>query len=291
MFELKILLTGANGFIGTYICKNSDNTNSILYGTTSDKIKNNFLKFESLYANIEDVLKEDKVDCIIHNASIIPDCFENATYELFLDNTTMMNNIYNYATKNNIKKFIYMSSFGSMQYPEKLDIGDYYTMSKISGEHFCSMMNKREIDAVSFRISAPYGEYLRKKTVLKIFVDNALANKEIKIFGTGKREQNFTYVGDIYSAIRLALNKKVQGVYDIVGKKNISMYELAKLIIYITNSKSEIVFSEKDEQENYRPNYSHERAFRDFNYNPLSLEAGLRKYINWYVQYEDSYNI
>lgn len=290
---MNILLTGSSGFLGTYIKNNINKKHKIFYGTTSNIQDKNYLKFDSLYKNIDEILKNQSIDCIIHNASIIPKSFNEATYELFLKNTEMMKNLYKYAEKSHLSKFIYLSGFGSMNEPKLLDIGDYYTMSKIVGEHFCSMMNKQDINAVSFRVSAPYGEYSKTKNVLNIFIDKALKNEDITLFGTGKREQNFTYAGDILNAIELALETNVSGVYEIVGEKNISMIDLAKTIAEIINSKSKIIFNGMpDSQENYRPDYSFEKASKDFGYVPkFSIEKGLKKYIKWYKENENSTNI
>jgi len=291
---MKILLTGSNGFLGTYIRYNINGKykNLILCGTTSEVKDKNFIKFASLYKDIDKLLENENIDCIIHSAAIIPKNFEDATYDLFVNNTEMMKNLYEFAIKKHIKKFIYFSSFGSMSNPALLDVGDYYTMSKIVGEHFCSMMSKKGIYAVSFRISAPFGEYSKAKTVLNIFIDRALRNQDLIIYGTGSREQNFTYAGNILYAIELVLTKDINGTYEIVGEKSISMLELAKLIIKLTNSKSKIVFSGiEDPQENYRPRYSFEKAFKDFGYYPkYRFEEALERYIRWYKN-ENSINI
>lgn len=173
-----------------------------------------------------------------------------------------------------------------MDHPENLDIKDFYTMSKITGEHFCSIMNFKKIDAVSLRISAPYGEYSKNKNVLNIFLDKALKNEDIIVYGNGSREQNFTYAGDILNALELILKKKISGTYNVTSNQNISMFNLAKLIKEITKSKSRIVFNNKvDPQESYRPKYNSKKAFKTFGYkSKFDLKDGLQKYINWYLQ-------
>ena len=283
---MKILVTGSNGFLGSYFKNNfSNNSNKFIYGTTSKSNDNNYKIFDDLYHNIDDNLLNEKVEAIIHFASIIPNNFEEASYKLFENNIIMMNNLYNFAIKNNLKKFIYLSTFGSMNNPELLDIKDFYTMSKITGEHFCSIMENKNIASVSFRISAPYGEYSKTKNVINIFIDKAVNNENITIFGSGAREQNFTYVGDILNAIELVLNKNITGTYNIVSQKNVSMLDLAKLIIDLTSSKSKIVFNNQiDPQEDYRPNYSYHKAYKDFGFKPTyNLKDGLKKYLNWYI--------
>lgn len=287
---MNILLTGSNGFLGTYIKNNINPKYNVFYGTTS-RLDDNYIKFDLLYKNICDLLLDTKIDCIIHSASIIPKSFNEASYDLFLSNTEMMKNLYEYAYKSHLNKFIYLSSFGSMNEPKLLDIGDYYTMSKIVGEHFCAMMTKNKINATSFRISAPFGEYNKARSVINIFIDKALRNEDLTLFGNGKRRQNFTYVGDILNAIELGLERNINGVYEIVSNKSISMLELAKIVIKITNSKSKIVFIGDDPQENYNPVYSYCKAFNDFGYKPkYTIKAGLKKYIEWYKN-ENSINI
>ena len=173
-----------------------------------------------------------------------------------------------------------------MEQHQILDIRDFYTMSKITGEHFCSMMKFNKIYSTSLRISAPYGEYSKNKNVINIFIDRALKNEDLIVYGKGSREQNFTYAGDIINALELILKKKINGTYNITSDKSISMIKLAKLIKKITKSKSRVIFNNKnDKQEYYRPKYNSKKAFEAFGYqSKYSLENGLKKYIKWYLQ-------
>ena len=287
---MKILITGSNGFLGTYFRNFNDfKEHKVIYGSTS-KIEG-CIQFQSLYSDILEKINKDSVDTIIHFAAIIPDSFNSATFKnTFLPNTEMLNNLTDFSIKRNVLKFIYISSFGSMQNPSELDIKDYYTLSKITGEHFCSIMNSKGIQAVSFRISSPYGEFMRVKNVLNFFVEKALKNDTIEVFGSGKREQNFIYAGDILNSIRLVIDSKFRGIYNIVSDKNISMLNLAMLIKNIVNSKSEVVTNIKpDQQENYKPCYSYEKAKNDFGFIPrYNIEQGLLRYINWIKRHENS---
>ncbi|GAB1465752.1 hypothetical protein MASR2M54_12520 [Aliarcobacter cryaerophilus] len=47
-------------------------------------------------------------------------------------------------------------------------------------------MSKQGINATSFRISAPFGEYSHVKNVLNIFIEKSLNNEDLIIHGTGK---------------------------------------------------------------------------------------------------------
>jgi nucleoside-diphosphate-sugar epimerase len=283
---VKIAITGSNGFLAQYF-KYFTNINhkNICFLTTSTPEEGQIL-CKDLYSDIEEVLVSQDIDTIIHFASVIPISFGETDYELFLKNNEMMNNVCSYSIKKKLKKFIYLSGFGSMNSPKLLDIKDFYTMSKITGEHFCSMMESYGIETASLRISAPYGEFSKARTVINIFIEKAIKNETIEIFGTGKREQNFTYAGDIVNAIELTLENKVFGTYSIVSEKNTSMLELAKKVIELTDSASEIIIGKKnDSQEDYAPEYEYKKAKLELGYEPkYTIENGLKKYIKWFIQ-------
>lgn len=277
-----VLITGSNGFLGTFFRLNvsTKNYNYIWGSTSKNKI---FSTFTRNYQNIN-IIKPKNIDVIIHFASNIPQTFNQAKFRnVFLPNIKMMNNLMEYSINNQVKKFIYLSGFGSMRNPELYDIRDFYTLSKITGEHFCSIMEAHGIETASLRISSPYGEYSKSRNVLNIFLQNAFNNIPLQIFGTGKREQNYIYAGDVVRAIELCLNKKVNGIYSIVSEKNVTMLELAENIIKLSRSKSKIIKNVCiDPQEDFRPSYNLKRAKKELNFKPIfTLEAGLKKYINW----------
>jgi nucleoside-diphosphate-sugar epimerase len=290
---MNILVTGSNGFLATYFSNNNKLENcKILYGST--KNSKSYLTFEKLYSNVSDILMNKRINVIIHFASVIPKEFNLSSYDnTFLPNTKMMNNLMSYSLENNVEKFIYISSFGSMYYPNSFDIKDFYTMSKISGEHFCSMMENRGIETASLRLSSPYGEYSHSNNVLNKFIKEAINNELITVHGTGKREQNFIYVGDVTRVIELCIKKKIKGVYNLVSSSNISMVDLAHLIVKITGSKSEIIINNQhDPQEEFQPNYDYIRIKNELSYTPkFDLEPGLIKYIDWLSKNENSINI
>jgi UDP-glucose 4-epimerase len=81
--------------------------------------------------------------------------------------------------------------------------------------------------------------------VIPRFVRSAIENKPLKIFGDGSQTRVFCHVSDSVKAIlALSMNDKTIGeVFNIGGRGEISILELAKLIIKQTNSKSEITFT------------------------------------------------
>jgi nucleoside-diphosphate-sugar epimerase len=282
---MKVLITGAGGFLGQFFYHDSEfNLLDTIYGTTSMLEGSKYLKFSSLYNNVSDILKDLKIDAIIHLAAAIPSTFESADFELFQQNTVMMNNILNLALEKKVSKVIYLSTFGSMINPAKYDIKDSYTLSKITGEHFCSILESKGIQTLSLRLPSPYGEYNLRNNVVQIFSDLALLNKPINVFGNGKRAQNFIYAGDVVGCVRKCLGLNISGVYGLTNLKNTSMLELAKLIIGISGSSSEIILgNHQDPLENaVTTDFSQTKSVSEFGYQlQYTFESGLERYLSW----------
>jgi UDP-glucose 4-epimerase len=85
--------------------------------------------------------------------------------------------------------------------------------------------------------------------VIPRFVSAAIENKPLKIFGDGSQTRVFCHISDSVKAIlALSTNDTTIGeVFNIGGKGEISILELARLIIKQTNSKSEITFTDYED--------------------------------------------
>jgi len=84
--------------------------------------------------------------------------------------------------------------------------------------------------------------------VVPRFVEAAINNKDIIIHGDGSQSRSFTWVGDVIEYfIRLAKLKTYGEIYNIGQTEEISIKELAELVINTTKSNSELTFlSHKD---------------------------------------------
>jgi UDP-glucose 4-epimerase len=81
--------------------------------------------------------------------------------------------------------------------------------------------------------------------VIPRFVESAIKNKPIKIFGDGTQTRVFCHVKDSVEAVLLLSKneKNIGEVFNVGGIQEISILELANLIVQLTNSKSKINFT------------------------------------------------
>ena len=116
------------------------------------------------------------------------------------------------------------------------------------------------------------------------FINLALKNKPLTIYGNGKQARDFTYVDDMIDAfLVMGSNKKAIGKFVNFGTgKSHSIMKTAKLIVQISQSKSKIIFIKKRlaEVPNLVCNYNFAKKL--FNWKPKTkFEKGLYQNIEW----------
>ncbi|MDO8662334.1 MAG: GDP-L-fucose synthase [Candidatus Omnitrophota bacterium] len=109
--------------------------------------------------------------------------------------------------------------------------------------------------------------------------------KEIVVWGTGKPTREFLYVGDCAQAIILATEKyNKKDPVNIGTGFEISIKDLARLIVRLTGFKGKIVFDKTKPDGQPRRRLDIRRAEREFGFiAKTGIEEGLRKTIEWYV--------
>ena len=135
------------------------------------------------------------------------------------------------------------------------------------------------------RIFNTYGPRMRVNDgrALPTFISQALNNEPLTVFGDGSQTRSFCYVDDLIEGIyRLLLSNETYPV-NIGNPDEITILDIAKEVIELTNSKSEIVFKPlpTDDPKVRQPDIT--KARRILNWEPkVPRREGLIKTIEYF---------
>lgn len=143
------------------------------------------------------------------------------------------------------------------------------------------------IDTRIARIFNTYGPRIRINDgrVVPNFIYQALTGKPLTVYGDGSQTRSFCYIDDLVEGIyRLAIEEGLSGeVFNLGNPKEHTILDLAKLIIDIAGSSSEIVFTDRpvDDPDRRKPDIT--KAKKVMGWEPkTSVEEGLKKTVNWF---------
>ena len=122
--------------------------------------------------------------------------------------------------------------------------------------------------------------------VISNFVNQAINNEDITIYGTGKQTRSFCYIDDTLNAIMSIMNnnENINAPINIGNPEEIEIKEVAELVKKMTNSKSNIILCNRMEDDPPRRKPDISKAIKYINWKPsISLENGLKKCIKYYI--------
>ncbi len=310
-----VLVAGGAGFIGSHLCKKllSENYKVICVDNlvTGDKNNlNDILNSENFTFLEKDITKnfqeDSKLDYIFHLASPAspnkksPRSYINHPLETLLVNSLGTYSLLELAKKNSAK-FLYASSsevYGDPKIsPQREDYfgnvnpngaRSVYDEGKRFGEAITmSYVRESSQDARIIRIFNTYGPFMQADDgrVVSNFINQAISNKPLTVYGDGSQTRSFCYVDDLIEGLILAMfSDKTRGEVINLGNPNErKISELAAMIKDITKSSSEIVFEElpEDDPQQRRPDIS--KAQDLLKWTPrISLKEGLLKTIGYF---------
>jgi UDP-glucuronate decarboxylase len=119
--------------------------------------------------------------------------------------------------------------------------------------------------------------------VVSNFILQALRDEPITIYGDGSQSRSFCYVDDLISGLIKLFESEISVPVNLGNPNEFTMIELAKTIIYLTNSNSDLVYKPlpSDDPRQRRPDIR--KAKDELNWEPqVQLREGLLKTIGYF---------
>jgi UDP-glucuronate decarboxylase len=306
-----ILIAGGAGFIGSNLCEKllDDNhkiicVDNLLTGNIKniDHLLNN-PNFIFINHDIIEILQiEDDIDEIYNLAcpASPPKYQINPIYTLKINFLGVLNLLE--LAKSKKAKFLQSSTSEIYGEPEispqhenyrgnvnTIGIRSCYDEGKRVAETLVmEYHNQYNIDTRIVRIFNTYGPKMDKHDgrVVSNFINQALNNEDITLYGDGNQTRSFCYIDDQIDGLIKLMNSNYIYPVNIGNPHELNIKELAKNILKLTKSESKIIYKElpSDDPTNRKPDIT--KARNILNWEPIyDLEKGLEKTIKYFRHY------
>ncbi|AEA42735.1 NAD-dependent epimerase/dehydratase family protein [Fluviicola taffensis] len=192
-------------------------------------------------------------DYVFHYAAVVgvKRTLENPI--MVLDDIYGIRNILDLSKRTGVTRVFYASS--SEVYGEPVHLPQHETITPLNsrlpyavvknvGEsYFRSYQQEYGLDYTIFRFFNTYGQKQSTDFVMSRFIQLALSNQDITVYGDGSQTRTFCYIEDHLDACikTMEADLMINDVANIGNGTIVTVLELAETIIRLTNSKSKIV--------------------------------------------------
>ncbi len=305
---MNIVLTGGSGFIGSHLSKellkNGENKLIVVDNLLTGNLDNiqDLLDHENatfIQHDVQDHIEiDEKVDYVFHLASAAsPVAYtENPVNTLKAGSLGTINTL-GLARKHGAEYFLASTSevYGDPLITPQNE--EYWGNVNPNGERSMYDEAKRFAEAATatyarsydiktkiIRIFNTYGPnmQLNDGRVVTNLIVQALNDEDLTIYGDGSQTRSFSYVSDTVAGIIAMMESNHYEVFNIGNPYEMTVKELAEIILKLTNSKSEIIYKPlpNDDPQQRRPDIS--KAKEKLNWEPkVDLETGLNTTIEW----------
>ena len=305
-----VLITGGSGFIGSHLCYFllDKNFKIICVDNLITGKKNNVQRllnnknFKLIIHDVSDHMKIDEnLDYVMHFASPA----SPVDYQKIPIQTLKVGSLGTYNTLGLAlaKKAKYMLASTSEVYGDPLvnpQPETYWGNVNPVGPRGCYDEAKRFAEALTMayhrihnvdirivRIFNTYGPRMRKDDGRAVpnFINQALNNKPITVYGDGKQTRSFCYISDLIEGIYNVMMSKIKDPVNLGNPKEHTILEFAEIIKELTKGESKIVFKDLpiDDPRVRCPDIS--KAKKELGWEPkIGLEEGLQKTIEWFKE-------
>jgi dTDP-4-dehydrorhamnose reductase len=292
---MKILITGANGFLGYYVVEQSLLKNYFVIATGRGESRlpiqknENFIYQEMDFTDpfaVHDVFEKFQPDIVVHAGAMSkPDECEKNQWQAYVENvestvTLLLNSEEQKAFFIFISTdFIFDGESGPYKENDAPNPVNFYGRTKLDAEE---AVKEYPFNWAIVRTVLVYGRpHAGGANLLTIVKEKIRNGEEYRVFDDQIRTP--TYVEDLASAILTICEKKATGVFHISGKDVLTPYQMACMMadqLHLDKSLIKKISSSDLVQPAKRPprtGFIIEKARRELSFEPISFEEGLRK--------------
>ncbi|MGH2427389.1 MAG: NAD-dependent epimerase/dehydratase family protein [Candidatus Limnocylindria bacterium] len=307
---MRILVTGAAGFVGSHLCQGLLAEGHDVRGIDSfvdyypRSIKEQNLaelrgdpRFEFAEVDLRsDPLDEalDGVEAVINEAAMAGLMRSWTDLDGYVGcNVLGLQRLIDAARRAGVRRFIQAST--SSVYGENA-VGDEaqplvpvspYGISKLAAEHLVlAHVQAFGFPAAVLRYFSIYGPRQRPDMAFHIFIEALLDQQPIVIFGDGRQSRSNTYVSDcVRGTIDALEGAEVGGIYNIGGGQEITLCDALELIAAACGEEPVVSHAPPRPGDQRRTWADTSKAESAFGYRPLVLPGeGLRSQVEWQAQ-------
>lgn len=304
-----ILITGGAGFVGTNLIKELLRLNNRIIcvdNLQTGKIENiqqfsNDINFTFVHNDIKQNIDYGAVDEIYNLAcAASPPRYQKDPIDTLQTNFIGTSNLLEYAAKHGAA---FLQASTSEIYGDPLESPQseaYFGNVNTIGPRSCYDEGKRVAETLCYefskskfvstriaRIFNTYGPEMAKDDgrVVSNFINQALAEKDITIYGDGTQTRSLCYVTDLVQGLikLMASNLSADAPVNLGNPNELNINEIAELIVKLTNSKSKVVYYPlpQDDPKVRQPNISKAKEILGWTPN-VSLIDGLKQTIQYF---------
>ena len=306
----KVLVAGGAGFIGSHLCDLLISKGFFVY-CLDNFITGKRENIKSLESNpnfelvdinlIKDEVKIPELNYIFHLASpASPADFQNLSEEIALVNSFGTLSLLKLAVEKKAKFLMASTSeiYGDPEeHPQKEtyrgNVNSFgprscYDESKRFAETLVYIYRKKfNLNARLVRIFNTYGPRMRKDDgrVVSNFINQAISGSPLTVYGNGSQTRSFCFVSDMVDGIYQAMySENSDGeIFNLGNPEEYKMIDLANKIKNMTNSNSEIIYTNLPEDDPSRRCPDISKAKQKLNWEPkVKVDDGLQKTIEYY---------
>lgn len=285
---MKILITGVNGFIGSYLCKRLCQDNGVIGidckdSNSIDSKLNSFRNFQWHKADLTKrlFLSED-IDIIVHAAARTPEP-NVPIVNYVMNNIICTQNLIDFAIQKKVKLFVYLSAISAYGQIDSTTVDEDtpikastpYGMTKYIAE-LLLREKKNMVPSIIFRLPVVVGAGMKSGWLFNVY-EKLLRGKQVYIYN-GDSPYNMVHISDVCNLVLSSLNYNAgdSNLFTINCKDFMSIRQIVNTMKKYTRSKSEIVEKSTDDKGFI---ISTEKAMRILNFKPKPASKILTKFL------------